>query len=245
MIDRSERTVRRHLRALEASGAIRIERPNRIAANRIVVVSSPDRVRSDVRSNVRSSTTLRVRSYRETVSPTIDSTTRTTTTTQTPPSAAVAPGVLPLVEKIVEKGVALRVAVQLVAEHDAHTIEAQLIALEWRKPRDPAATLVSAIREGWTQPATLLDILYRKRKEDERAAAQRAQHARDEAEAARIEQTRLEALKRLDSMPVDERARLEDRARAEVRERTARFVATDSLVFEKMVAARIADGLLS
>ena len=46
-------------------------------------------------------------------------------------------------------------------------------------------------------------------------------------------------------MPVDERARLEDRARAEVRERTARFVATDSLVFEKMVAARIADGLLS
>ena len=226
-VDRTDRTVRRHLRILEAEGVIRVERPSRNAVNRVVVIG--ERVRSDVRSDVRSHTGARVRSYTETLSPTRDSTTAT-------PIAA--EDVL-LIERIVEKGVTLRVAAQLVAEHPAAAIEAQLVALEWRKPRDPAATLVTAIREGWSPPATLLDVLNRKRKDDERTAAERAQRDRDDVEAARLKKTRLEALKRLDSMPADERDRLEARARAEVRERTARFVATNSIVFEKMVLAKM------
>ena len=244
MIDRTERTVRRHLRALEAAGAIRIERPNRSAANRIVVVSSPDRVRSDVRSGVRSHAVSRVRSHKETVSPTERSTTRTPpkralNATQTLPSVAIAPGVLSLVEKIVERGVAVRVAHQLVTEHDAAAIEVQIVALEWRKPRDVAATLVTAIRESWSQPATLLDVIARREKKAASEAAERAQRDRDDAEAAKLEKTRLEAAERLDSMPLADRAALEARARAEVRSRTASFIATDSIVFSRMVAAKI------
>ena len=240
-VGRTDRTVRRHLRILEAEGAIRVERPNRNSENLIFVVA--DRVRSDFRSDIRSSTPLRVRSHKETRLPTRDATTRTLprqalNATKTPPSAAVADGLL-LIEKIVEKGVSVRVAHQLVIEHDAAAIKAQLVALEWRKPRDPAATLVTAIREGWSPPVTLLDVLNRKRKDDERTAAERAQRDRDDSAAARLEKTRLEALKRLDSMPADERDRLEARARAEVHERTARFVATDSIVFEKMVLAKM------
>ena len=228
-VHRSARTVRRHLRILEAEGAIRTERPNRNGENRCFVVG--ERVRSDVRSDVRSIAACDVRSIKETISQTKRPT--------TPEPQIAADDVLPLIEKIVERGVSVRVAAQLVAEHPAAAIETQILALEHRRPRDPAATLVSAIRGGWSPPVSLLDVIARQERKVASETAERAQKARDDVQAAEAERTRLEVLKRFSSMPSHERAFLEARAFAEVRDRTARLVATDSQIFKKMVDAKV------
>lgn len=156
-----------------------------------------------------------------------------------PPLPAIAPDSLMLVERLTGKGVALRIAHQLVAEHDAAEIERQLLALEHRRPRDAAATLLFAIRGEWSPPVSLLDYIARVEKKAASERVHRAQRTRDDAKAATLAQTRSEALKRLAMMSASERAALEARAFAEVRERTAHFFATGSPIFKKMVAAKL------
>lgn len=216
MIDRSDRTVRRHLRQLVAIGAIRIERPTHNGANRIVVVSMPDRVRW----NGRCSAPIASAPSRETLRA-YPRTNNSAAPIAPPPIAEPSPpiaaaDVLPVVEKLAAKGVALRVAMQLAAEHPADAIEAQLLALEHRKPRDVAATLVAAIRENWKRPTSLLDVLDRKQRAADREAAElqrREREAADEAARVRDRETAAQRLAQLD--PAGRRL-MEERARRDI-----------------------------
>jgi hypothetical protein len=57
-----------------------------------------------------------------------------------------------MARRLVALGVAEPVAVEL-ALTDPEGVEEQLAHLPYREPRDPAAMLVAAIREGWPAPA--------------------------------------------------------------------------------------------
>lgn len=71
------------------------------------------------------------------------------------PSAAV-------VAALVGAGVSEAVAVLLVGKHGVDAVQVQLDALVHRKPKDPAAVLVSSIRSAWKIPGAFVETITRK-----------------------------------------------------------------------------------
>jgi hypothetical protein len=58
-----------------------------------------------------------------------------------------------LIERLVQLGITRSVAEQILREYSEETVETQIKALKYRKADDPAATLISAIRDNWSLPA--------------------------------------------------------------------------------------------
>ena len=228
----SVRTVKRHISRLKVAGYIRVERPDRSGQNEIYVVGPYIRTvsrghigPSDVPSKQANMAPRSVPSNKETVLRQEDNNTAR-------PSDADG-----LLLKLTERGVSLPAASQLVSNYDRSDIEAQLAILEWRKPRDPASTLVASIRGKWDRPPSLLDELARQEKKAASEAAQRAERVRDDEEAARATKARSDAEERLAAIPADERATLEARIRAEIREKS--FIQPSPHVLKIMVEYRL------
>lgn len=85
-------------------------------------------------------------------------------------------------------GVSEKVADALCRKHPQEEIEAQIKMLHFRDPQDPAAVLVTAIRENWAPPARYLEA------EKERTEMER----REEAKQRRLEEQAAEARVRME-----------------------------------------------
>lgn len=129
-----------------------------------------------------------------------------------------------LASELIEFGVTPAVATELVRQHDAAKIRAQLEHIEWlvgKKPQkitDPAAWLVSAIKTGHAAPRGFISKAERQRREEARRAKDREaaearrqrqeQEARDQAERQAIEAY-------WDSLTPEQQAELDAAAQAE------------------------------
>ncbi len=92
-----------------------------------------------------------------------------------------------VVAALVNLGVTRKTATVLARDYPAHLIEAQMDMLKYRSPRDPAATLIQAIREDWAPPAA-----YRTPAEPETQGAERQQLRAEEKEQSEDRRARLQ-----------------------------------------------------
>jgi hypothetical protein len=104
------------------------------------------------------------------------------------------PGPSPLEAELIGRGITPAMAGELVRDHGAETIRAQLEQLDWRletkpgKVADPAAWLVAAIRNGHAAPKGYVPKAERQRRAEARQARERAkgeQRRREREQAAR------------------------------------------------------------
>ncbi len=95
-----------------------------------------------------------------------------------------------VVAALVSLGVTRKTAVALTRDYPVHLIEAQMDMLEYRLPRDPAATLIQAIREEWAPPAAYRTPADREACEEDRQHMQPGGNAHSEDRRARLEQWR-------------------------------------------------------
>jgi hypothetical protein len=105
-----------------------------------------------------------------------------------------APGPSPLEAELIGRGITPAIAGDLVREHGEEEIRAQMEQLDWlvetkpKKVADPAAWLVSAIRNGHAAPKGFVSRAERQRREEARQAQEREkaeQHRRQREQEAR------------------------------------------------------------
>jgi hypothetical protein len=105
-----------------------------------------------------------------------------------------APGPSPLEAELIGRGITPAMAADLVREHGEEEIRAQVEQLDWlvetkpKKVADPAAWLVSAIRNGHAAPKGFVSRAERQRREEARQAQEREkaeQHRRQREQEAR------------------------------------------------------------
>lgn len=106
-----------------------------------------------------------------------------------------------LLTGLMEIGVTRKVAEQIVREYSAETVRAQMDMLPYRKAKDPAAALVSAIQDSWAPPVSYkakvrheksseAEKFERKQEEEQKAELR----ARIEGYLAKLSQDEIEAL---------------------------------------------------
>jgi len=129
-----------------------------------------------------------------------------------------------LLDRMLELKVGREVGLELLDRVELWALREQLDCLEDRAPKDPAAVLVKATREGWEPPRAFTDRREaaqraqesRQVRQEERRASERARQARQASEQA-LGQASLEEAARLDalwqSMDQPARARIEAQAR--------------------------------
>jgi hypothetical protein len=138
-----------------------------------------------------------------------------------PPLAA--PGPSPLETELIGRGVTPAMAADLVRHHGEETIRTQLEHLDWlaeKKPgkvADPAAYLVTAIRNGHAAPKGFVSQAERQRREEarqaqEREQAQRRRREREQEARERAERQAVDAF--IQQLTPAERQRLEAEALA-------------------------------
>ena len=120
-----------------------------------------------------------------------------------PAPPLVAPGPSPLEAELIGRGITPAMAGELVRDHAEEAIRAQMEQLDWlvetkpKKVADPAAWLVSAIRNGHAAPKGFVSKAERQRREEARQAQEREkveqgrrrreQEARDRAILGEVE----------------------------------------------------------
>ena len=124
-----------------------------------------------------------------------------------------------LLQRMVEIGVEGAMARQVLTQHEAAVVRAQLDCLPDRKPRDPAALFLYAVRRGLAPPPSYLERVARQRqREAERPCNARSQAEVDEARAAASRaQGNREEVRRLLGTATAFYEGLCDEARAQVR----------------------------
>ena len=109
-----------------------------------------------------------------------------------------APGPSPLEAELIGRGITPAMAGELVRDHGAEKVRAQIEQLDWlvetkpKKVADPAAWLVAGIRNGHAAPKGFVPRAERERREAERQAQERdqAEQRRHEREQAARDQAR-------------------------------------------------------
>jgi hypothetical protein len=145
------------------------------------------------------------------------------------------PAASPLVAELVQRGVTAAIAAVLARDYDAETIRHQMEILDWmeeKKPGkvdDPAAWLVSAIRNGHAAPKGFVSKAERDRQAEAKRQAARA--AAEERRRAQTEETRQEERRREEDaywskLTPAGQAELEARALAEAGELAQQTYAT-------------------
>lgn len=224
----SSRSVRSYLAELRASGAVTVRRRGlgRTNVYSLLPIWTGKERRSEAADSAEK--TLRETSRKE------KQPKRAAPATVQP--TAQGSGADVVAKMLTAEGVSATVAATIATEANEADVREQVAALPHRKPRDRAAVLVASVRERWELPAT-----YRaEQRKREIEAARARERDRDDVLAIALEKTRSQALKRLDSMPRNERVELEARARADVTVRTNRLLLTGSpAIVERMVAARL------
>jgi hypothetical protein len=119
----------------------------------------------------------------------------------------------PLAQKLIEQGIHRKIAVEL-ATSDPGECERQLAFLPHRDCRDRAAALVSAIREGWSEPTGFTEA--------QQKAKAKATAARKQAQAESLSQQRADEDRRFESwwseLPAEQRAEFDRQAMAWLRQ---------------------------
>jgi len=114
-----------------------------------------------------------------------------------PPPRPAAPGPSPLEAELIGRGITPAMAADLVRGHGEEAVRTQLEHLDWlaeKKPgriADPAAWLVTAIRNGHAPPKGFVSRDERRRREEARQAKERAEA--EERRRRREEETREKA----------------------------------------------------
>jgi len=102
----------------------------------------------------------------------------------TSPASVPPSGESELVEKLVATGVSPTVAQELFTSFPQEQITLQLDCLSDREPKNPPATLVTAIRQGWSPPAPYTDRFEAQEREQSKRAAVEAQRRSRSAQQA-------------------------------------------------------------